>query len=94
MARRRRMRVVYLNGQRWKVCRAKLRSVWGDCDFDKRTIRIHETLAGRELMDTLIHELTHARWPDLQESAVAEFASLLAEVLDAEGFREREDHDA
>jgi hypothetical protein len=90
----RKNRIVYLNGQRWRVVRSKLRNVWGDCDYDTRTIRIHETLTGRELMDTLIHELTHARWPDLQESAVAEFATLLAEVLDADGFRLPEDRDA
>jgi hypothetical protein len=91
---RKRIRVVYLNGQRWRITRAKMRSLWGDCDFDARTIRIHETLTGRELMDTLIHEMVHGRWPDLQESAVAEFASVVAEVLDAEGFRLPEDHDA
>jgi hypothetical protein len=93
MARRPIARAVYINGQRWKVRFCKLRGRYGDCDYDTKTIRIHHTLTGRELMDTLLHELIHARWPDLLESAVEEFAETLAHVLDLEGFR-REDDDA
>lgn len=86
MARQRVQRTVYIGDQRWKIRRAKLRGKYGDCDYARRTIRIHHTLAGAELMDTLLHELIHARWPDLLESSVEEFASTLASVLDAEGF--------
>ena len=86
MARQRVQRTVWIGEQRWKIRRAKLRGKYGDCDYAKRTIRIHQTLTGAELMDTLLHELIHARWPDLLESSVEEFASTLAGLLDAEGF--------
>lgn len=91
MAARRKTRTVYINGQRWRITRARLRDRWGDCDYDKRLIRLHCTLAGTDLMDTLLHELIHARWPDLQESSVNEFATTLATVLEAEGFARLED---
>lgn len=84
-------RTVYINGERWKIRRAKLRGKYGDCDYATRTIRIHHTLAGGELMDTLLHELIHARWPDLLESSVEEFAATLTSVLEAERFRRTED---
>jgi hypothetical protein len=41
----------------------------------------------------LIHELIHARWPDLSEDAVVEFSETLSGVLDAEGFRHRDDEE-
>ena len=84
-------RTVYINGERWKIRRAKLRGKYGDCDYKTRTIRIHHTLTGTELLDTLLHELIHARWPDLLESSVEEFASTLTAVLDAERFRRTEE---
>jgi len=84
-------RTVWINGERWTIRRAKLRGVYGDCNYATRTIRIHHTLAGTELMDTLLHELIHARWPDLLESSVEEFAATLTAVLDAERFTRDED---
>lgn len=90
---RRRQRTVYIGEQRWKIRRAKLRGKYGDCDYGQRVIRIHETLAGNELLDTLIHELIHARWPDLHEDAVIDFSETLTGVIDAEGFREPDDHE-
>jgi hypothetical protein len=84
------MGTVYINGQRWKIRRARLRGKCGDCDYGTRTIRIDSRLCGTDLLDTLIHELVHARWPDLHEEAVLEFATLAAGVIDAEGFRREE----
>lgn len=93
MARRRTARTVYINGERWKIRRARLRNCYGDCNYATKTIRIHHTLVGTELMDTLLHELIHARWPDLLESSVEEFAETLTTVLEAEGFCLPEDYD-
>jgi len=92
MARRPTSRAVYINGERWKIRFCALRGRYGDCDYDTRTIRIHHTLTGTELMDVLIHELVHARWPDLLESAVEEFAATITHVLDLEGFRREDNH--
>lgn len=70
-------------GVRWSVsvCRVP-RSIHGDCDYAKRRIRVSEKLSSRDRTDTLIHELIHARWPDLSESAVAEFATEITDCLE------------
>lgn len=86
-------RTVYIAGQRWKLRRAKLNRKYGDCDYATRTIRIDERISGIELLDTLLHELVHARWPDLHEEAVIEFATMATEVIDAERFRRPEDQE-
>ena len=89
---RRRSRTVYIGGERWKVTRAsRLRKNYGECHYAAKTIRICSTLRGLDLLDTLIHEVIHARWPDLSEEAVEEVATTLAGILDAEGFRHGED---
>lgn len=91
MARRLR-RTVYIGDQRWKISRSRrLRKDAGQCDYAAREIRICSTLSGLDLMDTLIHEVLHARWPDLSEDAVEELATTLAGILDAEGFRHGEE---
>jgi hypothetical protein len=84
-------RTVYINGQRWKIRWARLRTICGDCDYATKTIRIDSRLKGVELMDTLIHEIIHARWPDLHEGAVLEVSTLLAHELQAAGFLHREE---
>lgn len=91
MARTRRQRTVYIAGQRWKIQRARLRNIYGDCNYELRRIRLDERLAGSDYLDTLLHELIHARWPDISESSVAEFAGLLTTVLEQEGYRRGED---
>lgn len=83
---------IYIGDQRWKICRdRRLRGKYGECDYGSRTIRICASLRGLDLLDTLIHELLHARWPDLHEQAVEEFAATLAGFLDAAGFQRQED---
>lgn len=89
--RQRRQRTVWIAGQRWKVQRARLRHIYGDCNYELRRIRVDERLAGSDYLDTLLHELIHARWPDISEEAVAEFAGLLTTVLEQEGYRRAED---
>ena len=91
--RKRQRRTVYVGDQRWKIIRATLRGIYGDCDYGTRTIRIHGGLRGVDLLDTLTHELIHARWPDLHEDAVREFSETLSGVLDAEGFRHKDDEE-
>ena len=92
MARKR--RTVYIGDQRWKLARdRRLRGSYGECDYAAKTIRICSTLVGLDLLDTLIHEVIHARWPDLHEEAVEEVATTLAGILDAEGFVHGEDSD-
>ena len=91
--RKRQRRTVYIGEQRWKIIRAALRGIYGDCDYGTRTIRIHAGLRGVDLLDTLIHELIHARWPDLHEEAVVDFSETLSGLLDAEGFRHSDEEE-
>lgn len=91
--RQRKVRTVYVGDQRWKVCRRRMRGDDGRCDYNTRTIAIADTLVGVDLLDTLIHELIHARWPDLSEEAVAEFSETVSGVIHAEGFRQPDDHE-
>jgi len=92
---RRRRKTVYINDQRWKICRSRktLPKYYGECDYATKTIRVCSSLAGIDLLDTLIHEVIHARWPDLAEEAVEEVATTLAHVIDSEGFRDVEEID-
>lgn len=91
MARKR--RTIYVGDQRWKIQRVRLRHDDGQCDYDARTIRIRSGLVGVDLLDAILHELIHARWPDLHEDAVAEFSETVSGFLDAEGFKHHDDED-
>jgi hypothetical protein len=86
-------RTLYIGDQRWKLCRSRrtMPKWYGECNYETRTITVCKSLAGIDLLDTLIHEVIHARWPDLSEEAVEEVATLLAHVLDAEGFVHADD---
>ena len=98
MARRRSVRV-NIGGQWWTVRRGKVpnwpgnRKNWGLCDREKQIVYVDETLDGVDLLDLLIHELTHARWPCLAEEEVTEFAEEVAPVLEAFGFHDEEKTD-
>lgn len=93
-AKRRKPSRVYIGDKRWRIERVDYpRDREGDCDWEKRTIRVHQTMRGLALMDVLIHEILHARFPDLCEDAVEEMASTAAAILDAEGFRQADDHE-
>lgn len=90
----RRSVTVYIGEQRWRVRRCKVPSDrHGDCDYDRRLIRVSDRLAGDDLLEVIVHELIHARWPDLSEEAVEEFGQEVASVVTAFGFRHEEDAD-
>lgn len=81
-------RTARINGQRWRIDRSKklLPKLYGRCDYSQRLISVCRSLSGVPLLDTLIHEVIHARWPDLSEEAVEEVASTLAAIITKEGF--------
>ena len=99
MARRRSARV-QIGDQWWTVRRGKVpdypgtRKNWGLCDYSRRVIYVDANLDGVDLLDILIHELTHARWPCLKEEEVTEFAEEVAPVLALFGFHDEERPDA
>lgn len=61
--------------------------LWGECSFDRRTIRIDPRQGGREMMNTLIHETLHACEPDMDEQDVRGIARSLTTVLRRMGYR-------
>lgn len=84
---------VFINEQKWQIKFCPVPSdLWGDCDYKKKEIRVSHRLYGQDRLDVLLHELIHARWPDLCEISVCEFASELAGILTREGFKEELDH--
>lgn len=84
MARKR--RTVYIGGQRWKVqWDQRLKDCYGICDYATRTIRLRAGMDQADLVDTILHEMIHARWPDLNEEAVSDFAETMSGFLDACG---------
>jgi hypothetical protein len=90
----RRSITVWISDQRWRVRRCRVPSDrHGDCDYDKHLIRVSQSLRGDDLLEVLVHELIHARWPDLSEEAVEEFGQEIAAVVTAFGFVREEDAD-
>lgn len=85
---------LYLNGERWTIRRCRVPpNIYGDCDYDTRTIRVSNKLQGDDLLNTLLHELFHARWPDFSEETVREAADEFAAFLNWAGFRQPDDHE-
>ena len=44
------------------------KKTWGDCNYDKRIIRVRKDLSRKNFLDTLIHEVRHAQHPVLFEA--------------------------
>lgn len=85
---------IYIDGRPWRVlfgCR--LRDADGLCDYDTNTIKIRKGLHGIDLLDAILHELIHARWPDLHEAAVEDFSETVSGFLHAKAFRQPDDHE-
>jgi hypothetical protein len=79
---------VYINGQRWTITRGRVPAdSLGTCNWATRTIRLAPSLVGVDLLDVLLHELAHARFPDLAEDAVEDFATTAAHLADRTGFK-------
>lgn len=82
----RRRRTVYIGGQRWKVAwDCKLKGCYGICDYATKTIKLRAGMDVADLVDTILHEMIHARWPDLDETAVCDMAETMSGFLDACG---------
>jgi hypothetical protein len=56
----------------------------GSADKHQRRIVIHAAHNGRtrSLVECTVHELLHARFPDIEEEAVTEFGELVARVYE------------
>ena len=78
----------YFRGQVFNLTFKKLRSDYGSCAYDKpRSIKITTDIKHKLLLDTLIHEALHACYPDLDEEAINQSATDIAEYLWKLGYR-------
>ena len=75
-----------------KVVKKKLgrNKAWGLAYKEKGEVHIDERLKGKDLLDTLIHELIHILQPDLIEEKVEFLGTQLAEHLWDQGYRKVE----
>jgi hypothetical protein len=82
-----RIHTVNIGGRRYRLnARAplKIAEFYGDCsppNARRPQIRIARDARGSDFVDTLIHELIHARWWALDEDEVSEFASEIVAIL-------------
>jgi len=86
---------VLIGKDRWTIRRRQVpRDRWGDCDKERRLIRVDSRLRGINLLNVLLHELIHARWWCLSEDEVTEFSEEAAGILDEfQLVRDEEDAD-
>jgi hypothetical protein len=83
---------VILGGNTWTikfVTRKDLpKNHYGDCDWDKRVIRVRRDLCLRSVLDTLIHECRHGQHEVMfeAESFIDRTSTELADALIKTGF--------
>jgi len=83
------IRRVHIGGRKFRIdavapLRPKPPAFWGDCDpptVARPLIRISRHAEGLEFVETLLHELIHARWWMLEKTEVSEFAEEAIAIL-------------
>lgn len=85
---------VKLAGKYWTIrhlpARRLGRDVCGLCDDPKRArpeIWLKQSLSEKDMLDTTVHELLHALFPDLSEESVTKAGTEIAKVLWKLGYR-------
>jgi hypothetical protein len=66
------------SGKTWRI---KDDALAGVCLFVNREIAIYDRLKGRELLDTLVHELLHAELPGLSHRKVRRVAASVTRMI-------------
>lgn len=77
---------VKIRGELWTIKRENRPGLWGECDWDKCLITLKKNLRLRNRLETLVHELVHALFPDAPESEVEEAGDVIHKVLLADGW--------
>ena len=83
------MKHIRVRSQRWVIQDPKILPVGelGECDWEERLLTIPDDGDTRDELDTCIHELLHAQYPDLTERQVRGGARLLSGWLWSRGWR-------
>lgn len=74
-----------INDQAWKFYDAALPEHDGDCDLERKTIRLQYSSDPHRRLVLTIHECLHAFCWQLAEESVESFAEELGEILIKEG---------
>lgn len=86
---------VHIRGKTWTLVEVTFRSnTYGECDSPTKSgkqIRIKKGLKDHALLDTTIHEVTHAALWDLGEGPVDSLAGIIALTLWENGLRQELD---
>lgn len=85
---------VDIRGKRWRYVRRKLKDLRGYCQAPttlRKQIVIDSRLRGIELLATILHELLHAAFWDLDEEVVEQVCRDFARVLWRLGWRPPDD---
>jgi hypothetical protein len=84
-------RHIVIRGKRYRLRYQRLPAdAFGMCDppdAEDKAIRIRKGIKGRQELDTLIHEMLHAAYWDMDEGAVNDAAHDIAAVLWRLGYR-------
>ena len=87
------VKTVTLRGKRWRICYSPYEK-YGECESPcekNKLITLRDDLAGKDKLDTIIHEALHACLWDLDEEAVHGTAKGIATFLWRMGYRTKED---
>ena len=79
------MKRIKIRGATWKIARERPPSNFctGLCDYDSRTIYIRPNCP--DPIGTVIHELLHANFPDIEEEAIEEAEESIVKALEIIG---------
>lgn len=71
---------VYIMDEKWRIRSARLKKAFGDCNWDKREIRIARDARGLALLDTIAHECLHAADWHLSDDFVEQYSTDFARI--------------
>ncbi len=72
---------IKINGKYWRIMEKSKIHALGYCDYKNRIIQLNPTLGPFDLTRTVLHEIIHARLPDIEEEAVTSLANLQAKAI-------------
>lgn len=78
---------IQIGSEQWKVIyvrrapRVAKHDCDGVCNYGPRTIQIHRAGTEENRLETLLHEMIHARWPEMNEDAVELTAKQFTEAI-------------
>lgn len=88
--------MVVLRGKKYKIQKTGKvgEDLWGYCtdpNFTNRLIKIHKLLENSEELETIIHEMLHACFWDLDEEVINEVGKDMSQALWKMGYRKQND---